>query len=115
MAAHNIFKAGELFNADGAAGVHFASGDADLGAHAKFTAVSELGGGVVHDDGAVDLFEELVNHGLVFGDDGFGVVGAVVGNVVDRAVHACDLFGGNDVAEIFSVPIDFSGRLQRLV
>jgi len=51
---HEILEARQLFEADGAARVHLARGDADLRAHAELAAVGELGRGIVHDDGAVD-------------------------------------------------------------
>ena len=59
-AADAVLEAGQLLDADRPARVHAAGGDADLGAHAEFAAVGELGRGVVQDDGAVDLGEEAV-------------------------------------------------------
>jgi hypothetical protein len=50
-AAHHVFEDGELFGADGAAGVEAAGGDADFGAHAEFAAVCKLCRGVAHHDG----------------------------------------------------------------
>jgi hypothetical protein len=66
---HPIFEGAELLGADRAAGVHAAGGDADLGAEAEFAAVGELGRGVVQHDRRVDLGEELLRRGAVFGDD----------------------------------------------
>ena len=50
-AADDVFERGQLFDADGAARVHFAGGNANFSAHAEFAAVCELGRGVVEDDG----------------------------------------------------------------
>ena len=58
-AADAIFEAGELLDADRAAGVQLAGGDADLGAEAEFAAVGELGRGVVQHDRGIDLVEEF--------------------------------------------------------
>ena len=49
-AVHAVFEARQLLDADRAARVHPAGGDADLGAHAELAAVGELGGGVVQHD-----------------------------------------------------------------
>ena len=49
---HAIFEAGELLDADRAARVQAAGGDADLGAEAELAAVGELGRGVVQHDRA---------------------------------------------------------------
>src|SRR6201996_2310874 len=57
-AAHLVFIAGQLFDADRPARMHLAGGDADLGPHAEFAAVGELGRGVDQHDAAVDFVEE---------------------------------------------------------
>src|SRR5262245_28889094 len=41
--AHHVLEGGELLDADGAARVQAAGGDADLGAHPELAAVGELG------------------------------------------------------------------------
>jgi hypothetical protein len=51
-AAHAVLEGGQLLDADRAARMHLAGGDADLGAHAEFAAIGELGRGVVQQDGA---------------------------------------------------------------
>jgi len=43
FAAHEVFKAGQLFGTDRSTCMHLARGDTDLGSHAEFTAVRELG------------------------------------------------------------------------
>src|SRR4029079_13817291 len=50
-ATHNVFEAGELLDADRAARVQLAGGDADLAAETKLAAVCELGRRVVQHDG----------------------------------------------------------------
>ncbi len=59
-AADPVLEGGELLDADRAAGVHAAGGDADLGAEAELAAVGELGRGVVQDDRRIDLGEEAL-------------------------------------------------------
>src|SRR4051812_10017626 len=59
-AADAIFEAGQLLGADGAAGVEFAGGDADLGAEAELAAVGELRRGVMQHDRRIDLVEEFL-------------------------------------------------------
>ena len=67
-----------------------AGGDADLGAEAELAAVGELGRGVVQHDGRVDLRQELLRRRGIVGDDGVGVMRAVVLDVVDGAGDAVD-------------------------
>src|SRR6478736_4410981 len=50
-----VLEGAELFDADRAARMHAAGGDADLGAEAELAAIGELGRGVVDDDGGIDL------------------------------------------------------------
>src|SRR5690606_18493889 len=110
VAADAVFEAGELFDADGAAGVHFAGGDADFAAETEFAAVGELGGGVVQQDGAVDFAEELLNSSRVLGDDRFGVVAGIVLDMRDGVFEAVDHFDRDDGVLVFGAPILFSGR-----
>ena len=51
-----IFEGGELVHADGPARVHFSGGDANFCAKAKFAAIGKLGGCIMQDDGAVEIF-----------------------------------------------------------
>src|SRR4249919_2615051 len=64
-AAHAVLEAGELFDADWAAGVELAGGDADLGAEAEFTAVGELRRGIVQHDRGINLVEEFLRRRFV--------------------------------------------------
>ena len=63
-AADAIFEGGELLDADRAARMHAAGGDADLGAEAELAAVGELRRGVVQHDRGIDLAEEFFRRGL---------------------------------------------------
>src|SRR5688572_11505998 len=54
-AAHLVLEGCELLDADLAARVHAAGGDADLAAEAELAAVGELRRGVVQHDGGIDL------------------------------------------------------------
>src|SRR5262252_1045283 len=67
LAAHDVLVGRELDQADWPAGMHAVGRDADLGAQAELAAVGELGAGVVHDDGAVDLPQEALGGGGVVG------------------------------------------------
>src|SRR3989304_5688254 len=62
-AAHRVLVAGELLGADGAARRQLACRDADLGAHAEFASVGELGRGVDHDDAGVYFLGEAFGRG----------------------------------------------------
>jgi len=53
-----ILEGRELLDADRAAGMQAAGGDADFSTEAEFAAVGELGRGVVDGDGAVEALEE---------------------------------------------------------
>jgi hypothetical protein len=90
----------ELLDADRAARMHAAGGDADLGAEAEFAAIGELGRSVVDDDGGIDLGEEAAGGGLVRGDDRIGVMRAVALDMVDRASSRHGLHR-DDPVEIF--------------
>src|SRR5690606_33050399 len=81
--AHDVLVARELLDTDRPARVELVRGDADLGTHAEFAAVGELRGGVVQDDGAVDLRQEALGGTRVVRDDRIGVRRAVASNVGD--------------------------------
>src|SRR5580658_10663094 len=86
VAADAVLETGELFDADGAARVQPAGGDADLGAEAEFAAVGELRRGVMQHDRRIDLAQEFLRYDLVLGDDRVGVVRAVALDVIDRRI-----------------------------
>src|SRR5689334_7241121 len=66
---HAIFEAGELLGADGAAGMEFAGGNADLGAEAEFAAIGKLRRGVMQHDRRVHLVEEFLRGCRILGHD----------------------------------------------
>src|ERR1700722_13530982 len=76
----------QLLQPDRAAGMNSAGGDANLGAEAEFPTVAELRGRVPQRDRAVHAAEECARRRLVLGNDGVGVVTAVVGDMVQRAL-----------------------------
>ena len=83
-------KRGELLDADRAARMQAAGGDADLGAEAELAAVGELGRGVVQHDGGIDFAQEFLRRCGVVGDDRVGVVRAVALDMRDGGVDAVD-------------------------
>ena len=62
---------------------HQVRADADFSAQPVFAAVGETCGGVDHDAGAIDAFGEGVGGAEGFGEDGVGVVAAIVVDVSD--------------------------------
>src|SRR6185437_12536512 len=107
-----VFEDRQLLGADRPAGVEFAGGNADLGAEAEFSAVGELGRGVMQHDRRIDLVEKLARDSLVLGHDRIGVVRAMVVNMCDRGVDAIDHLGCDDRVLIFGVPVLLGGRLH---
>ena len=96
-AAHAILEAGELFDADRAAGMQLAGGDADLGAEAELAAVGELRRGVVQHDRRVDFAQELVGGLSVGGDDRVGVMRAVALDMGDGGIDVIVPRGGKSL------------------
>src|SRR5690349_17214411 len=68
LAAHDVLVDRELDQADRPAGMHAVGRDTDLGAEAELAAIGELRRGIVHDDGAVDFFQEPVGGDGIAGD-----------------------------------------------
>ena len=64
----------------------------DLSAQAELRTIGELGAGVDVDDGGVDFIEEAHGGRVVFRDDGVGVAGAVLVDVIHRFVQRVDDF-----------------------
>src|SRR5690606_1565791 len=104
-AAHHVFVGGQLFGADGAAGVQFRGRDADLAAEAEFAAVGELGRGVDQDDGAVHAVGEAFGGIGVGGDDRLGVARAVSPDVLDGALHPVHDPHRQDGGQVFGGPV----------
>src|SRR4051794_12161980 len=114
-AAHAVFEAGELFDADRAASVQLAGGDADLGTETELTAIGELRRGIVQHDRRIDLVEEFLRRCLVGGDNRVGMVGAVAFDVLNRRVDPVNHTGGDDLFEVFGRPVLFPGRVYACV
>src|ERR1700730_3175083 len=82
-ALHDVFVAAPLFQAARAAGVELVRADADLRAQTEFVAIVEPRAGVDHDCGRIYGRGELLRRTQVVSHDGLGVLGAVLGNMVD--------------------------------
>src|SRR5690349_6172534 len=102
---HAVFEAGELLGADGAAGVEFASGNADLGAEAELAAIGKLRRGIMQHDRRVHLVEEFLRGRRILGHDRVGVARAVILDVRDRFIDAVDHARGDDRVQILGVPV----------
>ena len=70
-----ILEGSQLFDADRAAGMHLAGGNADFRAHAEFAAIGELGRGIVQQNGRINFSEEALDNPGVFGNHRLGVAG----------------------------------------
>ena len=84
-------------------------GDPDLAAESELAAIRELGGGVVHDDGAVDAVQEFGGGGRILRNDGVGVTRAVAGDMRQGFGHSVHHPDGQDRRQVFSGPIGFDG------
>jgi len=105
VAGDDVFVAGQLLQAHGAAGVELLGGDAHLTAQAELPAVGEAGGGVDVHGGAVHQAGEEVRVGAGLGDDGLAVAGGVAVDVVDGLLHAADDVNGEDVIQELCVKV----------
>src|SRR4029077_18380123 len=114
-AADAVLETGELLDADRAARVQPAGGDADLGAEAELAAVGELRRGVVQHDRRIHFAQEFFRRGFVLGDDRIGVMRAIALDMGNRGIDAVDHAGGDDGVEIFGAPIGFARRLDPAV
>mmetsp|Transcript_6822 Transcript_6822/g.19668 ORF Transcript_6822/g.19668 Transcript_6822/m.19668 type:complete len:436 (-) Transcript_6822:1878-3185(-) len=93
----------------GAPRVDAGCADAHLGAQPITEAVGEAGGGVPVHAGAVHLAQEILGCLLVVCDNGIGVGGAVLMNVVDGLLHAVHQLQGERRGAILVL-----GRRRRL-
>jgi len=90
VAVDYIFIGCQFPQAARAAGMEFVRADADLGAEAEFAPVIEPRAGVDHDRRAVDAGCELPGGGEIGRHDRFGVLRAVVIDVLDGGVERGD-------------------------
>lgn len=104
-APHLVLVCGELLDSDRPAGVQATRGDSDLGPHPEFSAVSELSGSIVKNDGAVHLVQKACGHRFVLGQDGVGVAGPKGVDVLDGFLRAFDRLDRNDWGQILGAPI----------
>jgi len=104
-AAHQVFVGRQLGGADRSARRQSLGRDADLRTHAELAAVGELGRGVDQHDGAVDLAQEALGHGVILGHDRIGVVRAEALDMGDRLLDAVDDTNGEDRVEVFGAPV----------
>src|SRR5690554_2483275 len=103
--ADAVFEAGELLDADRAARMLLAGGNADLAAKAELATIGELGRGIVQQDGAVDLVEEFFDSRRILGNDRLGVVAGVFFDMGDGLVQAVDDFDRDDGGFVFGAPV----------
>src|SRR5690606_40086100 len=90
VAAHAIFERGQLLDADRPTRMHLAGGNADFRSHAELTAIGKLRGGIVQENGRVDLVEEPRNRFRIFRHDGFGMMRRIAVDMVNRTRNAID-------------------------
>ncbi len=59
----------------------------------------------MHQDGAVELAEKLLNRGIIFGDDTVCMLGMVITDKGNRLIDVINRPRGNDCIEVFFTPI----------
>ena len=84
-------------------------GDTHLAAQSELSAVGKAGGGVPVYRRAVHPGQEAVGGLPVAGDNGLGVAGGVLPDVVDRLLQAVHHFDGQDVIQKLSIKVLRSG------
>src|SRR5215472_8208230 len=82
-AEHDPLLAGQALESDRSARVELVGRDADLRAQPVFEAVGEARGGIDHDRARIDLAQEARRVAVMLGDDGVGVLRAVLRDMVD--------------------------------
>ena len=70
--------------------MQLAGGNPDLGAHTELTPIGKLGRGVVHHDRAVDLGEKLRCGTVIFAQNAFGMLRAILADMGDGRVDIID-------------------------
>ena len=101
FAVDDVFVGAKLVQAHRAAGVQAIGGDADFGTKAKLKSVGEAGGGVVEDRSGVHGSEKLLCRGSVFGDNAFGVAGAIGVDQLDGSFCVRNDGDGNNQVGVF--------------
>jgi len=104
-AGNNCLFAGQRLQREGAADVHLLGGNAHLRAETELSAVGKARRCVDVYRGRIDLLLESACIGIVFGDDGLGMVGGMLVNVMDRLGNIRhDLNGQNEVV-VFCIEV----------
>ncbi len=94
-----------MLDTNGPARMHLARRDPDLAAHAELAAIGKLRGGIVQQNGRIDLVEEAGHDIRILGNHRFRMGGGPAVDVVDGArnpVHEADR---DDGIEIFRAPV----------
>ena len=60
----------------------------------------------MHDNGAVYLPQKLAGCGFAFGNNGVGMVGAIVFDMVDRFLDPVDHTDRDDLVQVLGRPVD---------
>ena len=94
--------------------VQFLRRDADLGAEPELSAVGELRAGVHEHRGRIHFVQESRRRLLVRCDDGLGMPGAVLADVIERLIEAADDLDCGDERKKFPAPVfDDAGTATR--
>src|SRR5512134_374278 len=109
VAEDDVLLGGQALEADRAARVQLVGRDADFGAQSVLVTVGEARGGVPHDRARVDLAQKPLGSRAVAGDDGIGMLRAVLRDVLDRFVEALYHADGDDGCKPFGVVVVLRG------
>ena len=108
-AVDDVFIGAKLLQTHGAPGVELLGGDAHFAAQTEFSAVGEPGGGVDINCGAVHALTEQPGGPVIAGDNGLGMAGGVLGDMVNGFLYAAHQTDGQGIIQKFRVKILFPG------
>src|SRR5438132_1188506 len=111
-AEHDVLLRGEALQAHGPSRVQLVGRDADLRAEAVFEAVGEARGSVHQYGARIHLAQEAPGARFVFGDDGVGMLRAVLAYVLDRLFQILHHAHREDGREVLGVPVLLRGGLH---
>ena len=94
-------------NVHGAARVEFVGADADFSAQAVFKAVGKARAGIDHAAGRIHFAQKALGVRVAAGEDGVGVVAAVVVDVGHGFIQPRHHLDGDDGRQVFGTPIFF--------
>src|SRR5512143_2367326 len=86
--------------------------DSDLGAQAQLKPVVEAGGGIDQNGGRGNLPEEPLGIGVILGNDGFRVGGAIADDVLNGLVQVLHDPHCQDQVQVLGRPVFFRGFLD---